>query len=332
MNDELLVKFLLKEASPEEEGDIATWLAQDKANEKKMEHFKLIWESSKKLALQNPIDADLAWERFQVLRKRREQRPQEPDDTIIDFVPQKRISWGWLRIAASVTISMGILLGIYWYLIAPKHPYFNTIEIVSTGETLNETLPDGTKITLNKHSKVAYTEKLFGKTRAVKMSGEVFFDVTSIPDKPFEISVKDVAIKVLGTSFNIKSNAKGTEVIVETGAVQVSRDDIVIKLKPNEKVIARVEEKGLEQRKQTDHLYDYYRSKVFKLEGTPLWRFIEVLNDVYHTQIVIENTAIANLPINTTFENDSLKTILNTICETLQLRTEKKGRITTIKR
>lgn len=332
MNDELLVKFLLKEASPEEEQAVATWLAKDRANEKKMEHFKLIWESSRKLALQNPIDADLAWERFQVLREQQEKLQKDSHPASISLVPKKKTSGGWLRIAASITISMGVLLGIYWYLIAPKHPYFHTIEIVSTDEPLSETLPDGTKITLNKHSKIAYTEKLFGKRRAVNMSGEVFFDVTRIPAIPFEINVKDVAIKVLGTSFNIKSNAKGTEVIVETGAVQVSRNDIVIKLKPDEKAIARAEEQGLEQKKQTDRLYDYYRSKVFKLDGTPLWRFVEVLNDVYQAQIVIENTAIANLPLNTAFENESLTAILNTICKTLQLRTEKRGNIITIKR
>jgi len=332
MKDELLIKFLLKEASPEEDQTVREWLTQDATNRKKMEHFKLIWESSEKLALQHPIDADQAWERFKLLREQGESRLQADLENSIQPEINKKTSFGWFKVAASIAIGLGFMIGIYRYVVAPKHPYFSTIEIVSTDEPLRDTLPDGTTITLNKHSKIAYTENLFNRKRSVKMSGEAFFDVTGSASKPFEVAANDVAIKVLGTSFNIKSNEEETEVIVESGAVQVSRNDIVIQLRPDEKAIARSKEEGLEQKKQTDRLYDYYRSKVFKLDGVPLWRFVEVLNEVYQAHIVIENTAIASLPISTTFENDSLTTILNTICETLQLRTEKKGKTVTIKR
>jgi len=325
MSDELLIKFLLREASPEEDQYVNKWLEEDQANRKKFEQFRTIWDTSKQLSIENPIDEDLAWKRFELLREQKGVRH-------IDSGRTKRSNLNWLKVAATVVISIGILGAIYLLAISPKHTYFGTIEVVSKNIPLTDTLPDGTVITLNKYAKIAYREEFFSKKRKVKMSGEVFFDVSKDATRPFEVTANDIEVKVLGTSFNIKSNKNETEVILETGAVQVSRKDIVIKLKPDEKAIARAEETGIIQKQQSDRLYDYYRSKVFKLDNTPLWRFVEVLNEVYPNRIVIEDSGIASLPLNTTFENESLTNILHTVCDMLQVRTEKHGKTITIKR
>ncbi|MEH6308439.1 FecR domain-containing protein [Olivibacter sp. CPCC 100613] len=334
MKDELLVKFLLKEASSEEDQYVQAWLAEDQANRKKFEQFKLIWDSSEQLAIQHPIDENLAWKRFQLLRDQRsEKKPEDAIHPIPNLQEYKtRRPTGWLNVAAGILMFMGLMTGIYLYVIAPKHPYLHSIKMTAKEQPLTKTLPDGTTVTLNRHAKLAYTENFFSGQRQVNMSGEVFFDVISDKKRPFSVTVKDLSIRVLGTSFNVKSNRKLTEVIVETGAVQVNREDVVIKLSPDEKAIAVAEQKGLKQEKQHDKLYDYYRSKMFKLDGTPLWRFVEVLNEVYQAHIVIENTAIAGLPITTTFDNDSLSGILNTLCKTLQLDMERTGKTILLKR
>lgn len=325
MSDELLIKFLLKEASPEEDRYVNRWLGENQANRKKFEQFKTIWDTSKQLSQQNPINEDLAWQRFEVLREQSGLRSIHDGRT-------KRLNLNWLKVAAMVVISVGVLSAIYLLAIAPRSTYFGAIEVVAEETPLTDTLPDGTIITLNKHAKIAYNEELFSNKRKVKMSGEVFFDVRKDPARPFEVTADDIKVKVLGTSFNIKSNKDKTEVILETGSIQVSRNDVVIKLEPDEKAIARKEETGIIQEKQSDHLYDYYRSKVFKLDNTPLWRFVEVLNEVYPNRIVIEDSGIASLPLNTTFENESLTNILHTVCNMLQVRTEKHGKTITIKR
>lgn len=333
MKDEILIKFLLKETSPEEDQYVQAWLAEDTSNQQKLEHFKLIWDTSKQLAMQHPIDEDLAWKRFQLLKDRQsESKLTEADHQIPQLQEYRSKGLGWLKVAASILVIMGLMTGIYIYVIAPKNPYLHSIDVTANDTPLTDTLPDGTVVTLNSHAKLSYTESLFSSQRKVDMSGEVFFDVASDKKRPFNVTVKDLSIKVLGTSFNVKSNRKLTEVIVETGAVQVRREEIVIKLKPDEKAIAMVAHKGLTQEKQEDRLYDYYRSKMFKLDGTPLWRFAEVLNEVYHARIVINDTAIASLPVTTTFDNDSLPNILQTLCKTLQLEMEKNGKTIILKR
>jgi len=320
MNDGLLIKFLLEETSIEETQLVKDWIAQNAANKQKFEQVELIWQTSKQLAHTHPLNEEEAWERF---KERRSNLP---------VTHRLKPTTNWIKIAASVVVILGITIGLYVTTIGPKHPYFHTIEWSSAHVPMTDTLPDGTIVTLNKHSKIAYRENPFTGKRQVSMEGEAFFMVHRNPSQSFEVRIKDVQVHVLGTSFNVKSDEDKTEVIVETGAVQVRRNDVIIQLKPDERAIAHVEEKGLEQQAQTDHLYDYYRTKVFKLNHTPLWRFVDLLSKVYGTNIVIENNDIVNLPITTTFANESLTVILQTLSESLQVKIEKKGRTIIIKK
>ncbi len=49
MNDDLLIKFLLKETTPEEDVQVLDWIALSDENQKEFARFELIWNSSKKL-------------------------------------------------------------------------------------------------------------------------------------------------------------------------------------------------------------------------------------------------------------------------------------------
>ncbi|WP_413671159.1 DUF4974 domain-containing protein [Mucilaginibacter sp. Mucisp86] len=65
-----------------------------------------------------------------------------------------------------------------------------------------------------------------------------------------------------------------------------------------------------------DELYNYYRTQKFVANKTPLWRLVDVLNEAYHANIVIDNKKLANRTITTTFKADSLDNILKTIADT----------------
>lgn len=65
------------------------------------------------------------------------------------------------------------------------------------------TLPDGSKVWLNKESQVRYRGRLRGKCRIVEINGEAFFDVEKDARHPFVVKTKDMAITVLGTRFTV---------------------------------------------------------------------------------------------------------------------------------
>ncbi|WP_028298551.1 FecR domain-containing protein [Olivibacter sitiensis] len=318
MNDALLTKYLLQELSPQEREEVEKWLSASTENRRHFQQLETIWCNSKVLAQQQSVDADAAWERFKT--KRDAVKEQHTTST-----PMLK-SFAWLRtVAAVLLLSIGAAWGTYSWLIEQHHPYFSTLTWKAQGEVRKETLPDGTEVTLNKNAEVAYTESLWQGKRLVKMKGEAFFQVQKDMERPFEIQVNDIEVQVLGTSFNIKEKGDDTEVIVESGAVQLRKLDVVIRLQADETASTKTAVKDFIKRKRTDSLYDYYRSNEFKLNGTPLWRAVEVLSEAYGIRIVIADKRIANLPLSTTFQREQLDTILHTIAQTLNVSVEKRG-------
>lgn len=106
------------------------------------------------------------------------------------------------------------------------------------------TLPDGSVVNINADSKLEYNNHFAEKTREVWLTGEAFFEVAKQAGTPFIIHTGNINIKVLGTSFNVKSYPD--DATVETsliqGKVQVSfedRPDESIILHPNEKLTVK---------------------------------------------------------------------------------------------
>jgi transmembrane sensor len=86
------------------------------------------------------------------------------------------------------------------------------------------TLPDGSSIELAPDSRISYARNFDSAgTRDIYLSGEAFFSVTRIPNRPFRVFSNDIVTKVLGTSFNIRSFESDTtiQVVVRTGKVSV---------------------------------------------------------------------------------------------------------------
>lgn len=313
MNDDLLIKFLLKETTPEEDAQVQEWIALSEENQKEFARFELIWNSSKKLEAESAVDPDMAWERFR--NKVSEKKIEVP----VRYINQRH---SWLRVAAAIFLIAGA-----WSFYSNFYAGYDTIE---AGQLVRvETLPDGSEITLNRNTKISYRKNFKGESRNVKLeSGEVFFDVTRDKSKPFVIEADDVTVRVLGTSFNVKHINDYTEVIVETGLVRVSMDNQSVELKPGEKVSIKGKNSQLKKQANTDQLYNYYRSKLFVADNTPLWRVVEILNEAYDANIVIESEQVKNLPLSTTFKDESLDNILHVITETFKISAVKEdGRI-----
>ncbi|RYE20288.1 MAG: DUF4974 domain-containing protein, partial [Sphingobacteriales bacterium] len=191
--------------------------------------------------------------------------------------------------------------------------------------TITGALPDGSFVTLNKHSHIEFSENRNGKTRDVKLTGEAFFNVAPDKSKPFIISVNDVKVQVVGTSFNVKSDVKKTEVIVETGIVKVAKNSNDVTLKPNEKATVYSNAAKPVKELNDDVLYNYYRTKEFVCNATPLWRLADVLNEAYGVNINIPDQRLRQMAITTTFRNEPIENILAVIGETFNIKVERKG-------
>jgi ferric-dicitrate binding protein FerR (iron transport regulator) len=315
INNDLLVKYLLGESSGNENRVVEAWIASDPSNKKYFDHFKLIWDESKTLASYSEVNTEAAWKRF----NERIKNPAAVNPVVKRMNPRLQ----WMRVAALCVVVAASALAFYLY---QSNKEVETMTVRSSTTIVNDTLPDGSIVILNKNSLISFPEKFSGDTRLVALKGEAFFNITPNKNKPFIIHVNDVEIKVLGTSFNVRQVNGKTEVIVESGIVQVVKDQKTVRLKPKEKTITSWYDSSLVKVETADRLYNYYHSKEFVCSATPLQQLVETLNAAYDSNIIIENDSLRDLKITTVFKNESLDTIISIISETLKIKVDRKGK------
>lgn len=311
---DLLVKYLLNETNDTESREVERWIQTSPANRKYFEQLLFVWEQSLSLAPAKTINRDDAWLRLQ-------ERMKKGENTV-SSKPFTLLSVKKYRIAA--TVITVLFAGLLYILLTQNKPAGTaTVQVSSVDKVLTDTLPDGSAITVNRNSTLTYPSRFSGKAREVTLRGEAFFKVTPDRSRPFIIHVNDVTVRVVGTSFNIKSNNGKTEVIVETGIVQVTRNRQSIRLLPKQKVIALRQDSAMARDTVRDELYNYYRSKTFVCNNTPLFNLVETLNEAYHANIIIGNEALKDLPITTVFKEEPLDNILAVIRETFNIQTQR---------
>jgi ferric-dicitrate binding protein FerR (iron transport regulator) len=157
-------------------------------------------------------------------------------------------------------------------------------------------LPDGSKVWLNAAASIKFPTAFAGNERRVEITGEVYFEVTKDPKKPFKVTIAGgAAVEVLGTHFNI--NAYNDEPDIKTtlleGSVKVSKDATSEILKPGEQVSIS----------QSSHLS---QPILVQTEEVLAWK-----NGLFH------------------FENVDIKTVMRQISRWYDIEVDYKGAIKT---
>ncbi len=119
---------------------------------------------------------------------------------------------------------------------ATKEIGYNPVN-VPYGGTYTVELCDGTKVYLNSGTTLEFPSRFDGKVRSVILKGEAYFDVARNVSKPFVVEVDEMKVKVLGTSFNVKSyvDEPGVYTTLVEGSVAILRDgQPEKKIKPGE--------------------------------------------------------------------------------------------------
>jgi len=255
MNEErfwLLVSLKLSgEASPAEIAELENLLLQNPGLGMRTELVNGIWNSH----ATHDFNKEAAFNRHMqrlsnhlsepVLQYEMEEPEIEAIETERTSFPLRRLVYWLSGVAASLLV--------VFFLLKSRPEADNSSGIAKNtvttkrGSKSNIQLPDGTQVWLNADSKISYNEKFQGAIREVHLSGEAFFDVVRDESRPFIIHTNSIDVKVLGTSFNVRSyeNEKKTETSLIHGSVEITlrcSPDKKIILKPNEKLIVQNDE------------------------------------------------------------------------------------------
>lgn len=152
------------------------------------------------------------------------------DHNMKQMIPARKKSallYKW--VAAACIVALAVLITVLYLKneepsrFASIIPESDIVKENKTTEVLKEVLSDGSVIVLQPGSKIFYPPSFAGNKREVYLQGDAHFDVSHDAEKPFLVYCNDLVTKVLGTSFDIYTNAANgdVEVAVRTGRVQV---------------------------------------------------------------------------------------------------------------
>ena len=203
-----------------------------------------------------------------------------------------------------------------------------TVLMASSENISSYTLPDGSKVWLNKNSWLTYNQRFGKKTRQVALKGEGYFEVNRDERRPFIVKMQnDLDIKVLGTTFNACNypSLNKAEVILRSGSVQVSdngRNEYVI-LKPNQKFTWNEGTAKISSVNAMNCCRWFEHRLVF--DNVKLKDIIENLSHKYQTEISLNVGNLADKHMSMTIRDESVEDILDILTTLLPIRWRYQG-------
>jgi ferric-dicitrate binding protein FerR (iron transport regulator) len=193
----------------------------------------------------------------------------------------------FLRIAA---ILLPLIAVAAWILLQPEAPQERLI--VSNETTVEITLPDSSRVTLNANSQLSYLEDF--AERKVRLSGEAFFDVARDTNRPFEIFTGETITRVLGTSFNVRAYPEedNVEVMVQSGKVEFGEEedeaDRLILIADQAAAYNKAEQ-VVEKTTSLGSNANAWMKKEIDAVDVPLREMLQIINNYFRKDITVEN-------------------------------------------
>lgn len=313
----LLTRFLLGEVSDKEMQQVLKWLHESPENQAVLDEIEKVWLEAGKLTPQPvAVDKSLAWSKLSAKMEAYEEQKEKGRKITLNT------SWVWSLSTAAVIL---LVVGWFLWLKTPEQMILQTADAV-----IEQKLPDGSQVSVNRGSKVTYPENFGRKQRTVKLQGEAFFEVASNKKKPFIVDAGQASVLVLGTRFNVKAlPGEEVEVTVMEGLVKLFRVDSIsldtayIMLQAGEVGILQKGETQPEKVEGTSPDELFWMDKTLIFKQTELRHVFKLLEQYYDITIRVDKRTINNCMLTATFSNNSIREILDIISITLHLEVEK---------
>ncbi len=302
VDDNLMVKYLAGEATPEEAMALHDWLA-DVGNREYFDQLSATWAAIRP-GPKALVDRRAAWNKVHP-----------------ELKPVKQVAWVQvLKIVAAV-----LFVAVGGYLIYPSQE--QELVTVVTEKQREVELPDHSTIVMYDHTSITYPQTFDGDKREVGMtSGEAYFSVQPDKQKPFVIHTSEADIRVVGTRFNVVSGDEKLEVSVTEGRVMVYNDQDSSMLEAGFTGVVRKGQPIRVTPTEDPNRWAYATKKLIFRE-VRLEDAIGSIEKSYHCTIEAGNVEINDCKITASFELDSAENVVNLIAESLNLSVTRNGTV-----
>lgn len=256
----------------------------------------------------------IIWREMNVLADWRPEHSTEPNLDLL-AASRKRSKWVWLSVISGVAalLAVGIFLGELW-----GHSTQDRSVMLAAGEGAlfyeRHVLEDGSIVELNRGAQVA-VRFMEGKRLVDLLSGEAHFTVVKDSSRPFIVRARGAAVQAVGTVFDVSLNSEEVEVLVTEGRVLVNpsisttnesvidileplvaelsagqRSVIVLKATTVAPKIEEISTEMIEKRLA-------WKNEMLDFTNTPLSEVVLEFNRRNHTQLVIGDASLNELPV-----------------------------------
>ena len=289
--DQLIVRKLTGTLTPEESAELRGLITSD-ADREYVDTYERLWNESRD-SMFHKIDAAEDWAKVRTRMGFNKGK----------VVPMRKML---LRVAAVVVPALILLTVITAYYFVPG---FGRLTAYNAAEKEQILLPDGSDVTLKKGSKLIIVRNLKGDKRTVKLTGEAYFEVAKDRMHPFEISIADVKVEVLGTAFNLENTGDEVRINVTRGVVRFSHKNEELLVHKGEEAVFNG--KSISKNDIKDNNYIAWKTGVMNFNDDGLEDILEVIKDTYDEVTGYKLNTNSKVKVTTGFDNQPLSSVLD---------------------
>ncbi len=280
-DSKLIVKYLLEELTPEEFQALLEWQKQSDENASlfsSLTHFRIHQQYVKYSDPEKVVEALLKANQ-RITRKR----------------PSARLSRAGKCAAIFLLVCAMSYAG--WQYFTKTDDYISIV--VGEKESMKKlSLADGTVLWLNSGSALRVPESFTAHKRKAFLDGEAYFDVKKDSLHPFLLQTEMLDIKVLGTSFNVKTDREKGELSTVLVSGKVLLQDKggldVFQMSPGEKVVYNASARQYAIETVNPATYTTWHLNQLIFENATLREIVNKLSLIYDVNINLQSKQLAD--------------------------------------
>ena len=285
--DDLIIRALREQVSPDEQLRLRAWRAAAPANETRYQELAQVW----RLTAMDPA------------------LPPVPSGARLTRLAYRRRAVRALPVAAGITFLAAFVA--FWL-----YPRLQTVEIIAAAPRA-VALPDGSLARLAAGSSLSY--RISRRSRRAEVAGSVFLAVAPDVGRPFVVTAGSVDVTVTGTRFLVQREGVEADVLVIDGRV-------VVQANGRQEVLtgssgARRGAGGSLTRYADPDPWARLGSLggVILLQTTPVSRFAAELRGRFGRTVLLD-TALANRTVTGLFDESDLDQAVRAVCAVIGAR------------
>lgn len=209
----------------------------------------------------------------------------------------------------------------YWWLAAASvlliFGYFGVQSIASqdsweeyhtnNAQTKEVHLSDGSTVLLNANTTIKWNKDWEKQgQRNIEMKGEAYFDIAHMEDHPLKLVSTNALIEVLGTSFNVREGALGSEVYLHDGKIKLKlnkesqSEDIIMEQGDYVAFIDKDQKVVRKSQVEMEEAASWTKGEL-RYINQPLGLILSDISRIYGKDFQIQDTVLASIPMDVGF-------------------------------